>query len=36
MGLMGLLWAYYRGLLGILSDLTKSTDHPSTRAWGPD
>ena len=29
MGLMGLLMAYYRGLQGIRSGLTKSTDHPS-------
>ena len=29
MGLFGLARAYYRGLLGILSGLTKSTDHPS-------
>ena len=29
MGLMGLLMASYGGLWGILSALTKSTDHPS-------
>ena len=29
MGLIGLIRAYYGGLLGILSGLTKSTDHPS-------
>ena len=29
MGLVGLLMAYYGGLWGILSGLTKSTDHPS-------
>ena len=29
MGLMGLIRAYYGGLQGILSGLTKSTDHPS-------
>ena len=29
MGLMGLLMACYEGLWGILSGLTKSTDHPS-------
>ena len=29
MGLMGLLMAPYGGLKGILSGLTKSTDHPS-------
>ena len=31
MGLVGLLMAYYGGLWGILSGLTKSTDHPSRR-----
>ena len=30
MGLLGLLMVYYGGLWGILSGLTKSTDHPST------
>ena len=30
MGLRGLLMACYGGLGGILSGLTKSTDHPST------
>ena len=30
MGLMGLIMACYLGLYGILSGLTKSTDHPST------
>ena len=29
MGLIGLLMASYGGLEGILSGLTKSTDHPS-------
>ena len=29
MGLMGLIMACYLGLYGILSGLTKSTDHPS-------
>ena len=29
MGLIGLLMAYSGGLWGILSGLTKSTDHPS-------
>ena len=29
MGLMGLVMASYLGLYGILSELTKSTDHPS-------
>ena len=29
MGLMGLIMACYGGLWGILSGLTKSTDHPS-------
>ena len=29
MGLMGLLMACYGGLKGILTGLTKSTDHPS-------
>ena len=29
MGLMGLLMAYHGGLSGILSGITKSTDHPS-------
>ena len=29
MGLIGPSRAYYGGLLGILSGLTKSTDHPS-------
>ena len=28
MGLIGLLMACYGGLYGILSGLTKSTDHP--------
>ena len=27
---MGLVVAYYVGLYGLLSGLTKSTDHPST------
>ena len=35
MGLMGLLVAYYGGLLGILSGLTKSTDHPSIGTFSP-
>ena len=30
MGLMALIMASYLGLYGILSGLTKSTDHPST------
>ena len=30
MGLIGLIMASYGGLYGILSGLTKSTDHPST------
>ena len=34
MGLMGLLMAYYGGLRGIKSGVTKSTDHPS-RIEGP-
>ena len=34
MGLMGLLMAYYGGLQGILSGLTKSTDHPSSNVFG--
>ena len=34
MGLMGLIRAYNGGLQGILSGLTKSTDHPSDRLWG--
>ena len=29
MGLIGLTMAYYGGLWGILSGLTKATDHPS-------
>ena len=32
LGLMGLLLASYGGLCGILTGLTKSTDHPSF-AW---
>ena len=42
MGLVGLTRAYDGGLLGILSGLTKSTDHPSkalrtdiSRSLGP-
>ena len=31
MGLMGLIMACYGGLWGILSGLTKSTDHPSIK-----
>ena len=34
MGLIGLIRAYYGGLLGILSGLTKSTDHPSRAPFG--
>ena len=30
MGLIGPIRAYYGGLLGILSGLAKSTDHPSS------
>ena len=30
MGLMGLIGASYGGFSGLLSGLTKSTDHPST------
>ena len=30
MGLIGLSMASYGGLSGILSELTKSTDHPSS------
>ena len=29
MGLIGLVMAFYGGLQGILTGLTKSTDHPS-------
>ena len=35
MGLLGLLMAYYGGLWGILSGLTKSTDHASSRSRVP-
>ena len=34
MDLMGLLMAYYGGLKGMLSGLSKSTDHPSTAMQG--
>ena len=34
MGLIGLLMACYGGLYGILSGLTKSTDHPSSSLLG--
>ena len=34
MGLIGHIRAYYGGLLGILSRLTKSTDHPSRAYYG--
>ena len=35
MGLIGLIRAYYGSLLGILSGLTKSTDHPTLAPQGP-
>ena len=35
MGLIGLVMASYGGLEGILTGLTKSTDHPSTQRLGP-
>ena len=34
MGLVGLIMACYGGLWGILTGLTKSTDHPSTMNMG--
>ena len=35
MGLLGLVMACYLGLYGILSGLTKSTDHPSSSHKDP-